>query len=91
MSDQLTPAEHMRCVALEAAGRCAQPGATTSGLLSRAFQCETYLLTGLIRTGPKWQSAAEVGTEGVSVMVEGPDLTREQLEGIGLAVRAVIK
>jgi hypothetical protein len=90
MSDQITPAEHRRCVALEAAGRCAEPGMTTSGLLSRAFQCETYLVTGLIRTGPKWQNAAEVGTEHVSVMVEGPDLQPSVLADVARAVRAVL-
>lgn len=80
----------VRIAALQGAGQCVEPGTPTSTLLSRASQCETYLLTGLVRTGPRWESGAEVGVEGVSVMVYGPGLTPEQLEGIGLAVRAVL-
>jgi hypothetical protein len=90
MSDQLSPAEHRRCVALEAAGRCAEPGTATSGLLSRAFQCETYIVTGLIRTGPRWLTGTECGTERVSIIVEAPDLSVPEVEKIRAALAGVL-
>lgn len=91
MSDQLTSAQHMRCVALEAAGRCAEPGMTTSGLLSRAYQCETYIVSGRIRTGPRWLTGTEVGCDDVSVMIEAPDLKPETISAVRDAVQAALR
>jgi hypothetical protein len=89
MSD-LSYDERIRIASLEAASRVADPGTPTSGLLSRASQCETYIRTGLIRTGPKWLAGAEVGVERVSVMVEGPELDPADVEAVAKAVRSVL-
>ena len=90
MSEHLSRAEQLRCVALEAASRAVQPGTATSGLLSRAYQCETYLATGLVRTGPAWLAAAEVGYEGVSVLVEAERLSETMAARVREAVRALV-
>lgn len=82
--------ERIRVASLEAAGRVAEPGTPTSGLLSRASQCETYVRTGLIRTGGKWLSGAEVGWGGVSVMVEAEGLSAVVAARVREAVKAVL-
>jgi len=87
---ELSSTQHMRCVALEAAGRIAESGMPTSGLLSRAYQCETYLVSGRIRTGPRWMTATEVGFDGVSVLVEAEELDVDQAAAVGQAVKAVL-
>lgn len=89
--ESLTKAEQFRCIALQAASRAfAYKELSTSGVLSSASQFETYLLTGLVRTGGSWQSAAEVGANGVSVMVEAPGLKPETVEAIRAAVKAAL-
>ncbi len=86
----LSPNEHMRCVALEAASRCVLPDTSTSGLLSRARQAETYLTTGLVRTGAQFLSAVEIGGEGVSVTVEAPGLDSGVVDRLRVAVAGVL-
>lgn len=86
----LSSAEHMRCVAVEAASRCVEPGTPTSGLLSRSQQIESYLATGLFRTGARGASGVQVGYEGVSVLVDAEALTLERAQAVAGAVREVL-
>lgn len=86
----LSSAEHMRCVAVEAASRCVEPGTPTSGLLSRSQQIESYLTTGLFRTGARGASGVQVGYEGVSVLVDAECLTPEQAAAIGAFTKSVL-
>jgi hypothetical protein len=91
MSESLTQAQQLRCIALEAARLAfSDRELTTSGFLSSASQFETFLATGLIRTGPKWLTGTEVGVERVSVMVEGPELDPADVEAVAKAVRSVL-
>lgn len=91
MSESLTVAQQLRCAALEAA-RCAfsDRELSTGGFLSSASQFETYLVTGLVRTGGRFQSAVEVGAEGVSVTVEAPGLDSGVTERLRVAVAGVL-
>jgi hypothetical protein len=80
-----------RTLALDAACRISREGESTSGVLSRASQIETYLTSGLIRTGPQWESGVEVGVEGVSVIVHGKqELTADVVKRLRVAVAGVL-
>lgn len=81
--------DETRIAALDAACRISEEGTSTSGVLSRASQIETYLRTGLIRTGPSWESGVEIGVEGVSVLVRG-ELSPVVVEDLRLSVKQVL-
>lgn len=91
MSESLTAAQQLRVTALEAARLAfSDRELTTGGFLSSASQFDTFLTSGLVRTGPNWQSAVEIGGHGVSVMVEAPGLTPEVTERLRTAVAGVL-
>lgn len=79
-----------RLNALDMACRAVLPGSPTGHFLSSARQFETYLLTGMSQTGPRNQQGVQVGVEGLSVLVDGYDLTTEQIESLRVAVAGAL-
>lgn len=92
MSDVLSRADHLRCVAVQAASRIPPPpdgrGMSTSGLLSRAAQIETWLSTGVSVSVPV--VGQQVGVEGLSVLAAGRRLTPELAQRLHDAVERVV-
>lgn len=80
-----SPAE-VRVEALTLACRVVPPGDPTGHFLSTARQFETYLVTGLSQTGPRNQQGAQVGREGLSVLVDGERLSPATVDAIRQAV-----
>jgi len=80
----------IRALALDVAGRTADPGDSIGYVFSSARQFETYILTGLTKTGPRGMTGAQIGSEGVSVVVDGIDLAPEMVESLRVAVAGVL-
>jgi hypothetical protein len=78
-----------RFCALDMACRAVLPGSPTGHFLSSARQFETYLLTGVTQTGSRNLQGVQVGHEGLSVLVDGYDLTTERVESLRAAVAGV--
>ena len=80
----------VRTAALDMACRAVTPGSPIGHFFSTARQFESYLLSGLTQTGPRFQQGAQVGAEGVSVLIDGENLTPEKVDEIRAALAGVL-
>lgn len=88
MPETLSRSDHLRLAALQAASRASSSDVPTSGLLSRAAQIETWLLTGVSVYTPI--VGQQVGVEGLSVLVAGDRLNPQTAAALHEAAQAVL-